>query len=73
MGNRLTENTEIPALDDWITLPEAAEILSVSRQHAYNVAAKGGFDTLHRIGAAVFVVKASEITQKADARAASRE
>ena len=63
MGKRLTENQNIRRLGSWITLPEVAEMLRVSRQHVYNKAVLGHFSTLHRVGAATFVVDAREIEE----------
>lgn len=61
MSKRLTENDTIPVLDGWITLPDAANILKISRQHAYNRAANGHFKSLHRVGSSVFLVDEAEI------------
>lgn len=61
MGKRLTEKTDIPVLDDWITLPDAANILNISRQQAHNKAVAEQFKTLHRIGSSTFVVRKSEV------------
>ena len=63
MGKRLTENPNIRKLGSWITLPEAADMLGVSRQHVYNKAVAGHFNTLHRVGAATFVVDSREIEE----------
>lgn len=82
---KLSENPDIPVLEGWVNLTEAAEITGVTRQHAYRKAAKGaengGYKTLHRIGSQpVFVVKLSELEEineknarKAQAKAARAE
>lgn len=66
MGSRLTEKAGIPELTPWITLPDAAEILGISRQHAYNRAVQGVFSTLHRIGKSTFVVSSEEVQDLLD-------
>lgn len=46
----------LPALEDWVNITEAAEIIGISRQYAYRMAARtndgleGGWQTIHRIG-----------------------
>lgn len=61
MGNKLMQNENIPLLDGWITLPEAAQRLGVSRQYAYKLASDGYFKTLHRLGESVLVVSDYEV------------
>lgn len=65
----------IPALDDWVNLTEAAEILGITRQHAYKRAKHasegrpGGFKTLRQIGTKPsYVVSRSELQRELDAR-----
>ena len=53
---------EVPRLDGWLTLPEAAELLGVTRQQAFKMAKQGAFKTEHRIGQTM-VVKNSEVMQ----------
>lgn len=64
MRKRLTENPNVPRLDSWITLPEVAAMMGVSRQHIYNKAANGDFRSLHRVGAATFIVDSREVEEK---------
>lgn len=46
----------LPALGNWVNVTEAAEIIGISRQYAYRMAARtndgleGGWQTIHRIG-----------------------
>lgn len=68
----------IPALDDWVNLTEAAEILGITRQHAYKRAKHtsqgraGGFKTLRQIGTKPsYVVRRSELQAELDARGGS--
>lgn len=65
----------IQALDDWVNLTEAAEILGITRQHAYKRAKHtsegrpGGFKTLRQIGTKPsYVVSRAELQRELDAR-----
>ena len=53
---RLDPENTMKRLNGWIGLPEAAERLGCSRQHAYAMAKEGKFKTATRIGNAHFVV-----------------
>jgi excisionase family DNA binding protein len=41
---------EVPRIGDYITITEAADILAVTRQHIYKLAAGGEFSTVRRVG-----------------------
>jgi hypothetical protein len=59
---KLSENPDIPVLEGWVNLTEAGDLIGVSRQHAYRLAAKGYFETLKRVGTQpVFVVSTTEL------------
>lgn len=64
----------VPALKDWVSLPEAGEMLGLSRQRAYGWAAEGRFKTLRKIssggGRPLFVVKQAEVEKLAKKREA---
>lgn len=61
---KLSENPEIPVLEGWVNLTEAGEMIGVSRQHAYRLAASDYFKTLKRVGTQpVFVVATSELAE----------
>lgn len=66
---------EIPALDDWISLTEAASIMGVTRQYVHKLTQQGGFQTLHKIPGArdVLVVERTEAQRLADVRAVLKE
>lgn len=68
MGNKLMQNEDIPLLDGWITLPEAALRLGVSRQYAYKLASDNYFTSLHRLGESILVVSTSDVNDKKNAR-----
>lgn len=54
---------KIPTISEWITLPEAAQRLGISRQYAYKRAADNYFKTLSKIGdeLVTYVVSTDEI------------
>lgn len=61
----------LPLLEGYITLGEAAELLGISRQHAYrrarlaNEGKTGGWKTVRRIGSKpAYVVRLSEIREE---------
>lgn len=65
----------IQPLDDWVNLTEAAEILGITRQHAYKRAKHtsqgrpGGFKTLRQIGTKPsYVVRRSELTRELEGK-----
>ncbi len=68
MGNKLMQNENIPLLDGWITLPEAAQRLGVSRQYAYKLASDNYFQSLHRLGESVLVVATWDVIDKKNER-----
>lgn len=76
---KLDPDNTMPVLPGWISITEAADILKVSRQHSYKLAARGaqglpgGYKSVRRIGSAHFaVVKASEINKMKTARDAAK-
>jgi hypothetical protein len=77
MGAKLDN---IKTLDDWVNLTEAAEILGITRQHAYKRAKRtsqgltGGFKTLRQIGTKPsYVVSRKELQGELDARTEDAE
>lgn len=65
----------IPVLEGWVNLTEAAEILGITRQHAYKRAKlasqgrPGGWKTLHQIGTKpMYVVSQTELREELQAR-----
>jgi len=65
----------VPVLEGWVNLTEAAEILGITRQHSYKRAKlgaqgkPGGYRTLHQIGTKpMYVVSLSEIQKELEAR-----
>lgn len=61
----LSQNTDIPVLDGWVAITEAASILGFTRQYCYRLAQNGYFETLHRIGeSATFVISREELDAK---------
>lgn len=54
---------DIPTINEWITLPEAAQRLGISRQYAYKRAADDYFQSLHKIGDELitYVVSTEEV------------
>lgn len=74
----------VPVLEGWVNLVEAAEIVGISRGHGYKRAKlasegkPGGWKTLHRVGTKpMYVVKVSELqaelAEKAEKEAAEEE
>jgi hypothetical protein len=66
----------IPVLEGWVNLTEAAEILDITRQHAYKRAKlasqgrPGGWRTLHQIGTKPsYVVSRAELQEELENRA----
>lgn len=74
-ATKLSGNPDIPVLEGWITIPEAASKLGISRQYAYKRAADGFFETIHQIGEenATFVVAIEEVDKKIRSRANREE
>jgi hypothetical protein len=69
------EFTELPVLAGWVNLTEAAELLGITRQHAFkktrlaNAGHPGGWKTVHRIGSKpMYVVSTQEIAELLTAR-----
>lgn len=70
-ATKLSGNPDIPVLEGWITIPEAASKLGISRQYAYKRAADGYFKSIHQIGDenATYVVSTEEVATKIRSRA----
>ena len=62
---KLTE-MNFPVFEGWVLLAEAAEILKISRQHAYRMARDGEFESVRRLGTSTFFVVSSEEVDKHD-------
>lgn len=64
---------DVPALEHWVSLPEAGDMLGISRQRAYGWAAEQKFKTLRKISSGAdkrptFVVKRTEVQRLVKAR-----
>lgn len=67
---KLADKQDIPTLEGWVTIQDAANILGYSRQYAYRQATEGKFKTLHRISNIdIFVVQEKEVKDMAFSRA----
>lgn len=60
----------LPVLEGWVTLTQAAEMLGFTRQHAYrkarlaNDGLRGGWRSVHRLGTpTIYVVSLSEVEE----------
>ena len=62
MGNRIDLET-LPQIAEWMSLPDAADALKLSRQQVHRLASSGEFKTLSRIGTYV-VVDSVEVFNK---------
>jgi flavin-dependent dehydrogenase len=61
---KLSEDPNVPILDGWVNLTEAALLLGITRQHAYKRATQDGFKTLHKVGhQPSYVIATQEIDQ----------
>ena len=70
MTGKLTESENVPVLEEWINLTEAAEILGLSRQYVNKIAEKT-FKSLHKLGnSPALVVRRSEIEAIKERRSA---
>lgn len=58
---------EVPKLEGWVTISEAAEILGISRQAVHKMVNSGKFRSARKIGSSkpVFVVRAAEVSKAA--------
>jgi hypothetical protein len=75
---KLSASGTVPKLGNdkagyWVNLTEAAEILGITRQHAYKRATKpadkGGFKTLRQLGTKpAYVINSRELDQILEAR-----
>lgn len=58
---------DIPVLKGWVLVAEAAEMLGVTRQHAYRLVQQNEMKNVRRLGTSSFyVVKVSEIQKRLD-------
>jgi excisionase family DNA binding protein len=68
---------DLPTLEGWVLIAEAADMLGVSRQHAYRLVRDGELKNVRRLGTSSFyVIKTSSIQKRIDdlaARKAARE
>lgn len=69
------ELNNIPTLDGWVNLTEAAEMLGITRQHAFKKARQAndghpsGWKTIRRVGSKpMYVVSTAEIAELQAAR-----
>ena len=62
MGNRIDLST-VDEMTSWLSLPQAAERLHISRQQMHRLAASGYFETLSRIGTFLIVFQ-EEVEEK---------
>lgn len=72
---KLSEDPTIPALEGWMKLADAGEILGLTRQYVFRLATKKGFKTICRIGTgsnAIFLVKEEEVRALASARTSEK-
>ena len=53
---------DLPEMADWVTVPQAARMLKVSRQGAWKMVIQGRLKTAHRIGW-VTVLARSEVEE----------
>jgi hypothetical protein len=51
---------DVPELPGWVTIPDAAKILNLSRQYVHRLAVSGTFTSLHRVGS-TFVINVWEV------------
>lgn len=63
---------DVPVLEGWVNLTEAAAVMSVSRQYVHKLAQQGSFPSLHKIAGArdTFIVSRDEVETLAAKRAA---
>lgn len=64
--------SDIPVLDGWVPLSEAADLIGISRQHAWRMATASPpkWKTVHRVGTSgVYVVSLEEVEAKRRKRA----
>lgn len=66
MGKRI-DLEKVDEVTSWLSLPQVAERLNLSRQRVHRLAADGYFDTLSRIGT-FLVVFYEEVEEKVQER-----
>lgn len=62
---KLSDRTDLPHVEEWITISDAAAMLRLSRQNVHVMAQNNKFSTLARLGDVqpVFVVKRAEVQE----------
>lgn len=61
---KLSEDPDVPMLEGWVNLTEGADLLGITRQHAYKTAKQGKYKTLHKIGhQPSYVIATTEIDE----------
>ncbi len=54
--------SDLPELAGWLTVPEAADDLSLSRQRVYQMIEEGKIKTCHRLGRRpVWIIREAEV------------
>lgn len=71
MGKRIDLN-KVEEMTSWLSLPQVAERLKLSRQQVHRLAADGYFETLTRIGT-FLVVFYDEVEEKREQRGLDTE
>lgn len=71
MGKRI-DLSQVEEMTSWLSLPQVAERLNLSRQQAHRLAAGGYFQTLARIGT-FLVVFYEEVEEKIKERELDKE
>lgn len=61
----LSQNQDVPVLEGWVAITEAAEILGFTRQYCYRLAQNGYFESIRRVGkSTTFVISTEELDSK---------
>lgn len=68
----ISDYRDVPALEDWVPLSEAAAALGVTRQTIHRWAGDGMFDSLHTIGD-FYIVRRAEVKEYISARGDARD
>lgn len=61
-------HADVPHLEGWVSLREAANILGISRQQVHNRARGGAFKTLRKlseVGRTMFILQRAEVEKMA--------
>ena len=58
----------VPILEEWVTLPTAAQMLGVTKQTVHNMVAAGKFPSVHTISGTgkrnIYVVRRAEVDRR---------